>query len=212
MTLPGREPPSPSLHRSASGLRERLCRRAWGGLDSGRPSPPPEVPGASSPAGWPPSSHRGPCGRCWAPLAFCLPPPWALGLTFPGSRLPFPLQRPPSFLSWSQQHMSSGKVPSASSAPLAHLSRSRDLSAKVNAQGARGAQSVGRPTSAQVMISWLVGSSPASGSVLTARSPESASDAVSPSPSAPPLLALSLSKINIKKNPFLASARGGTTP
>ena len=62
------------------------------------------------------------------------------------------------------------------------------------------AQSVKRPTLAQVTISWFVGSSPASGSVLTARSPEPVSDSVSPSLSDPPLLALglslSLSKIN----------------
>ena len=37
-------------------------------------------------------------------------------------------------------------------------------------RGAWVARSVKRPTSAQVMISRLVGSSPASGSVLTARS------------------------------------------
>ena len=60
------------------------------------------------------------------------------------------------------------------------------------------AQSVERPTSAQVMISWVVSSSPTSGSVLTARSLEPASDSVSPSLSVPPPLALclSLSKIN----------------
>ena len=38
------------------------------------------------------------------------------------------------------------------------------------------AQSVKRPTSAQVLISQLVGSRPASGSVLTAQTLESASD------------------------------------
>ena len=66
------------------------------------------------------------------------------------------------------------------------------------------AQSAKRPTSAQVMILQIVGSSPASGAVLTARGLEPASDSVSPSLSAPPLLALclclclilSLSKIN----------------
>ena len=41
-----------------------------------------------------------------------------------------------------------------------------------------GAQSVKPPTSAQVTISRFVGSSPASGSVLTARSLEPASDSV----------------------------------
>ena len=49
------------------------------------------------------------------------------------------------------------------------------------------AQSVKRPTSAQVMISQFVSLSSASGSVLTAQSLESASDSVSPS------LSLSLS-------------------
>ena len=55
------------------------------------------------------------------------------------------------------------------------------------------AQSVKHPTSAQVTISWFVGSSPASGSVLTAQNLESVSDSVSPSLSAPPLLMLCLS-------------------
>ena len=54
-------------------------------------------------------------------------------------------------------------------------------------------QLVKRSTSAQVMISQFVGSSPASGSVLTAQSLEPASDSVSPSLSAPPLLVLCLS-------------------
>ena len=60
-------------------------------------------------------------------------------------------------------------------------------------RGASVAQSVGRPTSAQVMISRSVSSSPASGSVLTARSPEPISDSVSPSLSDPPLFMLCLS-------------------
>ena len=55
------------------------------------------------------------------------------------------------------------------------------------------AQSVERLTSAQVMISLSVSSSPASGSVLTAQSLEPVSDSVSPSLSAPLLLTLSLS-------------------
>ena len=54
------------------------------------------------------------------------------------------------------------------------------------------AQSVKRPTSAQVMISQFVGSSPTLGSVLTAQSLEPASDSVSPSLSAPPPLILCL--------------------
>ena len=61
------------------------------------------------------------------------------------------------------------------------------------------AQSVGPPTSAQVMISWFVGLSPASGSVLTAQSLESASDSVSSSLSVPPPLILFLS-LKINKN------------
>ena len=66
--------------------------------------------------------------------------------------------------------------------------------------GAWVAQSVERLTSTQVMISWFVGLSPASGSVLTARSLEPASDSVCPSLSAPPLLTLSLSlKTKFKK-------------
>ena len=58
------------------------------------------------------------------------------------------------------------------------------------------AQSVGRPTSAQVMISRSVSTSPASGSVLTAQSLEPVSDSVSPSLSdLPPfMLCLSLSQ------------------
>ena len=55
------------------------------------------------------------------------------------------------------------------------------------------AQLVKRLTAAQFMISPFVGSSP-SGSMLTAQSLEPASDSVSPSLSAPPLLgSLSLS-------------------
>ena len=59
--------------------------------------------------------------------------------------------------------------------------------------GAWAAPSVKRPTSAQVMISRSVGSSPASGSVLTARSLEPVSDSVSPSLSDPPPFTLCLS-------------------
>ena len=55
------------------------------------------------------------------------------------------------------------------------------------------AQSVKPLTSAQVMISRLVGSSPTSGSVLTAQNVEPASGSVSPSLSAPPPLVLFLS-------------------
>ena len=62
------------------------------------------------------------------------------------------------------------------------------------------AQSVERPTSAQVMISKSVNSSRVSGSVLTARSLEPASDSVSPSLAAPPPLTLSLCLSKIKKH------------
>ena len=58
------------------------------------------------------------------------------------------------------------------------------------------AQSVKRLISAQVMISWLVSSSPTSGSVLTAQILEPVSDSVSPSlcPSPAPALSLSVSQ------------------
>ena len=61
------------------------------------------------------------------------------------------------------------------------------------------AQSVGYPTSAQVMTSRFPGLSPVPGSVPTAQSLEPASDSVSPSLSAPLLLVLSLSRIKINK-------------
>ena len=57
-------------------------------------------------------------------------------------------------------------------------------------------QSLKRPTSVGVVISWLTGSSPASGSVLTAENLELASDSVSLFLSAPPPLRVCLSKIN----------------
>ena len=65
-------------------------------------------------------------------------------------------------------------------------------------RGSWVAQSAECPTSAQVMISQLMSSSPTSGSGLTAQSLEPASDSVSPSLSAPPPLVpcLYLSKIN----------------
>ena len=69
--------------------------------------------------------------------------------------------------------------------------------------GAWVAQSVKCPTSAQVMISRLVSSSPSSGSVLTAQSLEPLQILCpSLSLSAPPPLTLCLSKINIKKIVF----------
>ena len=61
------------------------------------------------------------------------------------------------------------------------------------------AQSVKHLTSAQVTISRVVSSSPTSNSVLTAQSLEPASDSVSLSLCAPPLLSLCLSKINKHK-------------
>ena len=98
-------------------------------------------------------------------------------------------------------YMSSGLLPSCSRPeqrrcnedPLA--SKAKILSGPLRKgllKGAWVAQSVKRLISAQVMISQLVGSSPASGSVLTAWSLEPVSDSVSPSLSAPPLLALCL--------------------
>ena len=60
-------------------------------------------------------------------------------------------------------------------------------------QGAWGTQWVKHPTSAQVMISRSMSSSPALRSVLTAQSLEPALDSVSPSLSAPPPLILCLS-------------------
>ena len=62
------------------------------------------------------------------------------------------------------------------------------------------AQLVKHVTLAQVMISQFVGSSPASGSVLTAQSLELASDSVSPflSLSLPHSHSVSLSKISTK--------------
>ena len=63
-------------------------------------------------------------------------------------------------------------------------------------RGAWVAQSIGRLTSAQVMISQFVSLSPMLGSMLTAESLEPALDSVSPSLSVPPLLSLSLSLKN----------------
>ena len=72
--------------------------------------------------------------------------------------------------------------------------------------GAWVAQTVERLTLAQVMSSRFVGLNPVSGSVPTARSLEPASDPVSPSPSAPPLLVysafLSLSQKSTLKKVF----------
>ena len=67
-------------------------------------------------------------------------------------------------------------------------------------QGAWVAQSVKDLTSAQVMISQLVGSSPASGSVLMAQNLEPALDSVSPSLSAPPLLMLQIGRASCRES------------
>ena len=61
------------------------------------------------------------------------------------------------------------------------------------------AQSVERPTSAQVMISQFLGLSPTSGSVLTAQSLESASNSMCVSLSASFLLVLSKINKHFKK-------------
>ena len=66
--------------------------------------------------------------------------------------------------------------------------------------GAWVAQLVERPTSAQVMISQFVSSSPVLGSVLTAQSLEPASDAASPSlPPSPNSCSVSLCLSKTKK-------------
>ena len=76
-----------------------------------------------------------------------------------------------------------------------HTTRLGEQACDINrsCRGTWVAQSVKCPTSAQVMISQLVGSSPTSGSVLTAQSLEPVSDSVSPSLSDPPLFMLCLS-------------------
>ena len=74
--------------------------------------------------------------------------------------------------------------------------------------GAWVAQSVRHLTLAQVVISQFMGSSPVSGSVLTAQILEPASDSVSPSLSAPLLFSLSLSKRNKNKKLFFTGSKG----
>ena len=95
--------------------------------------------------------------------------------------------------------------PSVEAPTLTHCSRriqnSEIIMLKKKLSGsAWESQSVKRPTSAQVMISQSVSSSPASGSMLTAQSLEPPSDSVSPPLSAPPLLAPCLCLKNKKKN------------
>ena len=102
-------------------------------------------------------------------------------------------------------------LPSRSSTPYFSLCQAIDKSgaslevptihvaASIEKEGLWGtwmAQPVKRLTLVQVMISRFVSSSPESGSVLTSQSLEPASDPVSPSLSAPPLLMLCLSIIN----------------
>ena len=77
--------------------------------------------------------------------------------------------------------------------PMAILDSSPSGSNNEAFGGTWVARSVKRPISAQVTMSWLVSSSPASGSVPTAQSLEPVTDSVSPSLSAPPLFMLCLS-------------------
>ena len=70
---------------------------------------------------------------------------------------------------------------------------------KIQGGGAWVAQLVKWPTLAQVTILQFTGSSPSSGSVLTAQSLEPALDSVSPYSSGPPPLTLSLSNKHLKK-------------
>ena len=78
----------------------------------------------------------------------------------------------------------SDSVSPSLSLPLPH-SHSVSVSKIKYIRGAWVVQLVERPTSAQVMISRFVSSSPASGSVLTAQSLEPVSDSLSPSLSLP---------------------------
>ena len=73
-----------------------------------------------------------------------------------------------------------------------HMVSLENSTKHLKTRGAQVAQLVKRPTLAQVMISWLICLSPASGSVLTVRILEPALDSVSPSLSAPPRLTLCL--------------------
>ena len=77
--------------------------------------------------------------------------------------------------------------------PVNRMNQEQFAFKKHLSRGAWVAQSVGRPTSAQVTISQSVSSSPAWGSGLMAQSLEPASDSVSPSLSAPPPFMLCLS-------------------
>ena len=70
----------------------------------------------------------------------------------------------------------------------------KELVKNTKSGGAWVAQSVGRLTSARVMVSQFMGLSPASRSVLTAQSLETALNSVSPSLCPSPAHALSLSQ------------------
>ena len=107
--------------------------------------------------------------------------------------------------------MASGHMLSGTAADASHRCRppgtanattDGEQQRKVKVWGVWVAQSVEHPTSAQVMISQFVSSSPASGSVLMAQSLEPASDSVSPSLSlCPPVCLPKINKhyIKIKK-------------
>ena len=71
------------------------------------------------------------------------------------------------------------------------------MNLRISRRGAWVAQSVELPTSAQVMVSWLMGLSPTGGSADSSE-PGAALDSVSPSLCPSPLCALTLSKINTK--------------
>ena len=98
-----------------------------------------------------------------------------------------------------------------SASPFLLIPRHRTLVNNLIQWGAWVAQSVKSLTSAQVMISQFMSSSPASGSVLTAHSLEPASDSGSPSLSAlpPHSLALSLSLKNKHKIITIISSTDG---
>ena len=126
-----------------------------------------------------PSEQQGPGVDRITPHA----PSFLRTLAFQGARWPSPA---------SHLNLLSGAV-------YSRRTSRRDFQAdlqKCHLQGPWVALSVKRPTSAQVMISQLMGSSRTSGSVLTAQSLEPASDSVFPSLSDPPPLTLCLSLKN----------------
>ena len=77
--------------------------------------------------------------------------------------------------------------------PLLHRSKFLQPLQMLTSWGTWVTQLVKGQTSIHAIILWLMGSSPASGPVLTVRSLEPASDFVSPSFAVPPLLTLCLS-------------------